>query len=186
MIQENIEQKNAEPNTAEPNTAEPNTAEPNTAEPNTAEPNIEPYDLVGRKSRVLADVTIKLKDGSIADSTKVGGKPSWLVMGDGSFSPAFEEYLLERQLGDNLVFELGCEDAFGASNPDQIHFMDISQFPQDIELKEGTIIAFDQADGRQLPGVIRKVEGGSVKVDFNHPLAGETIIFEIEIKQVKN
>lgn len=142
-------------------------------------------DCIRKDSRVLANITIKLKDGSIADSTKIGGKPSWLVMGDGSFSDAFEEYLFGKQAGDNLVFELCAEDAFGVSNPDNIHFMDISQFPQDIELKEGAIIAFDQPNGQKLPGVIRNVEGSSVKVDFDHPLAGETVIFEIEIKQVK-
>jgi len=142
--------------------------------------------FIGKNSRVLADITIKLKDGSIADSTKASGKPSWLIMGDGSFSEAFEAYLIDKHVGDNLVFELPADDAFGASDPDQIHFMDISQFPQDIELKEGAIIAFDQPDGGKVPGVIRNVQGGSVKVDFNHPLAGETIIFEIEIKQVKN
>ena len=141
---------------------------------------------VTKNSRLLADITIKLKDGSIADSTKVSGKPSWLIMGDGSFSNAFESYLIDKQAGDNLVFELAAEDAFGLSNPDQIHFMDVSQFPQDIELKEGAIIGFDQPDGGKVPGVIRNVQGGSVKVDFNHPLAGEAIIFEIEIKQVKH
>ena len=142
--------------------------------------------LIEKNSRVLADVTVKLTDGTIADSTKVSGKPSWLVLGDGSFSPAFESQLMEREAGENLVFELEANDAFGDSNPDLIQFMDISQFPQDLELKNGAIIAFDQPDGGQMPGVIREVQGGSVKVDFNHPLAGESIIFEIQIKQVKN
>ncbi|PHS19265.1 MAG: peptidylprolyl isomerase [Kangiella sp.] len=143
-------------------------------------------ELVKNDSVVLAHVTVKLKDGSIADSTKPSNKPTWLKMGDGSFSKAFESYLLEKQAGDNLTFELEAEDAFGESNPDQIHFMDLSQFPQDIELKEGAIIGFDQPSGNQIPGIIRNVEGGSVKVDFNHPLAGEMIVFEIEITQVKN
>lgn len=142
--------------------------------------------LVEKNSRVLADVTVKLMNGSIADSTKVNGKPSWLVMGDGSFSPAFENELFEKQAGDNLTFELEAEDAFGKANPDLIQFMDISQFPNDLELKEGAIIAFDQPSGGQLPGLIRQVHGSSVKVDFNHPLAGEKVVFEIEIKQVKN
>jgi len=142
--------------------------------------------LVEKNSRVLADVTVKLMNGSIADSTKVNGKPSWLVMGDGSFSPAFENELFEKQAGDNLTFELEAEDAFGKANPDLIQFMDISQFPNDLELKEGAIIAFDQPSGGQLPGFIRQVQGSSVKVDFNHPLAGEKVVFEIEIKQVKN
>ena len=141
---------------------------------------------VRNTSRVLADITVKLKDGSIADSTKVTGKPSWLVMGDGSFSEAFEHYLLDKEEGDNLVFELESADAFGESNPDLIQFMDVSVFPQDIEITAGSIIGFEQPSGGELPGIIRTVEGNSIKVDFNHPLAGETIILEIEIKQIKN
>jgi len=137
-------------------------------------------------SLVLAHVTVKLKDGSIADSTKVSGKPSWLMMGDGSFSEAFEEYLINKKASDNLVFELQAVDAFGESNPDLIQFMDVSHFPQDIEIKVGVIISFDQPSGEELPGIIRSVEADSVKVDFNHPLAGETIIFELEILQIKN
>lgn len=135
-------------------------------------------------SRVLADVTVKLKDGTIADSTKVSGKPTWLIMGDGSFSEAFESYLLGAQVNTVLTFELEPEDAFGKAEPDNIHFMEISQFPTDIELKKGTIVSFEQPSGGELPGIIREVMGASVKVDFNHPLAGETVIFEIQIKQI--
>jgi len=142
--------------------------------------------MVEATSRVLADITVKLKDGSIADSTKVSGKPSWLIMGNGSFSAAFEAQLMQRQVGEQLVFELSAADAFGPSNPDAIDFMDISQFPQDIELKVGAIIGFEQANGDQLPGIIRAIEGASVKVDFNHPLAGEDVIFEIDIKQIES
>ena len=86
---------------------------------------------ISKNSRVLADVTVKLNNGSIADSTKVSGKPSWLILGDGSFSPAFESYLLNKAEGDNLVFELDAPDAFGISNPDLIQFMEIHQFPED-------------------------------------------------------
>jgi len=139
---------------------------------------------VTANSRVLADITIKLKDGSIADSTKVSGKPSWLIMGDGSFSEAFESFLIGASVNDNLIFELEPADAFGVSIPDNIHFMDISQFPQDIKLEKGAIVGFAQPSGGEIPGIIREIQDTSVKVDFNHPLAGETIIFEVEIKQI--
>ena len=135
-------------------------------------------------SRVLADITIKLKDGSIADSTKVSGKPSWLVMGDGSFSEAFEAFLMGAKVSDNLTFELPPVDAFGESEPNNIHFMDISQFPQDIKLELGSIVGFSQPSGGEIPGIIRAIQDTSVKVDFNHPLAGETIVFEVEIRQI--
>lgn len=140
--------------------------------------------VVTASSRVLADITVKLKDGSIADSTKVGGKPSWIILGGGDFSEAFESYLLGAKEKDNLTFELEAADAFGESNPDNIHFMDISQFPQDIQLEKGAIISFAQPGGGQIPGIIREIQAASVKVDFNHPLAGETVIFEVEIKQI--
>lgn len=135
-------------------------------------------------SRVLAHITVKLKDGSIADSTRVGDKPSWLVMGDGSFSTAFESYLLGAQCGDQLTFELAAKEAFGESQPDQIHFMDIDRFPQDIQLEKGAIVSFQQPNGEALPGIIREVQASSVKVDFNHPLAGKDVVFEIEVKQI--
>lgn len=141
-------------------------------------------DTVKENSRVLADVTIKLKDGSVADSTKVNGKPSWLILGNGSFSDAFESFLIGSSVNDTLTFELEAKDAFGESEPDNIHFMDISQFPQDIKLEKGAIVAFEQPAGGEIPGIVREIEATSVKVDFNHPLAGEAVIFEIEIKQI--
>ena len=141
---------------------------------------------VSQGDRVLADVTIKLRDGSVADSTKVSGKPSWLVLGDGSFSEAFETFLIGKEVGDELTFELAPEDAFGEYNPDSIHFMDITQFPQDLKLEKGAIIGFEQPNGGQLPGIIREIQGTSVKVDFNHPLAGEHVVFEIMIKQIES
>ncbi|MET1253537.1 FKBP-type peptidyl-prolyl cis-trans isomerase [Aliikangiella maris] len=144
----------------------------------------ETNEVVGSNSRVLADITVKLMDGSIADSTKVSGKPSWMIMGDGSFSEAFEAYLIGAQVNDVLTFELPAKDAFGELEPDNIHFMDISMFPQDISIEKGTILSFTQANGMELPGIIREIEANSVKVDFNHPLAGEDVVFEIEIKRI--
>jgi FKBP-type peptidyl-prolyl cis-trans isomerase SlpA len=141
---------------------------------------------VQANSRVLAHVTVKLKDGSIADSTKLNNKPTWLIMGDGSFSPAFEDYLIGSSVGDQLTFELEACDAFGESEPNNIHFMDITQFPQDIKLEKGAIVTFEQPNGGSIPGIIREIQASSVKVDFNHPLAGEAVVFEVEIEKVSD
>ncbi|MDH5432945.1 MAG: FKBP-type peptidyl-prolyl cis-trans isomerase [Gammaproteobacteria bacterium] len=140
---------------------------------------------INSNSRVLADITIKLKDGSVADSTKVNGKPSWIILGNGSFSDEFENRMIGAKVGDELTFELPAKDAFGEANPDNIHFMDISQFPQDIELNSGAIISFEQAGGGAIPGIIRDVKDSSVTVDFNHPLAGKTVVFEIAVLQIE-
>lgn len=83
--------------------------------------------------------------------------------------------------GESKSFTLAPEQAFGLSNPDNIYHLDRAKFGAEVEPKVGTIILFDQPNGSELPGIIRAVEGMSVTVDFNHPLAGHTVTFEVEI-----
>lgn len=128
---------------------------------------------------------LKLQDGSAADSTRVNGKPAKLVIGDGSLTANFEACLLGLKAGDKKSFTLGPEDAFGMPNPDNIHHFDRSRFSADAPAKEGMIIAFAQPGGAEIPGIVRAVAGDSVTVDFNHPLAGQTVTFDVEILSVK-
>ncbi len=102
-------------------------------------------------------------------------------MGDGSLTPSFEQCLLGLREGESKSFTLAPEEAFGLSNPDNIYHLDRAKFGADVEPKVGTIILFDQPNGSELPGIVRAVAGMSVTVDFNHPLAGHTVTFEVEI-----
>ncbi|WP_255439227.1 FKBP-type peptidyl-prolyl cis-trans isomerase [Aestuariibacter sp. GS-14] len=142
--------------------------------------------VIGQNSQVIMHFDLKLSDGSAADSTRVNKKPAKLVMGDGSLTPNFEACLLGLKTGDKKSFELGPDDAFGQSNPDNIHHMDRSRFSSDMNIEPGTIIAFAQPDGSEVPGIVRSVAGDSVTVDFNHPLAGQTVVFDVEIIDVIN
>lgn len=137
--------------------------------------------IIGADSSVLFHFSIKLEDGSVADSTALHGKPARLRMGDGSLTDTFEQCLLGLQQGEAKSFTLTPEQAFGLSNPDNIYHLDRAKFGADMEPKVGTIMVFDQPNGSELPGIIRAVEGMSVTVDFNHPLAGHTVTFEVEI-----
>ena len=141
---------------------------------------------VGENSEVIFHFSIKLEDGSAADSTKVHNKPAKLVMGDGSLTANFEKCLLGLCAGDEKSFTLAPEDAFGMPNPDNIYYVDRSKFGSDTPAEVGAIIAFTQPDGTDLPGLIREVAGDSVTVDFNHPLAGQQVEFEVEILEVRN
>jgi len=133
---------------------------------------------------VFVHLTIYLEDGSIADSTKATGKPSKIQLGDDSISLAMEQQLLGLTVGETKKFVLEADDAFGASQPDLVQFMDLHEFPADLELKEGLLISFDQPSGGTLPGMVREVQGHSVKVDFNHPLAGHRVAFEVELLSI--
>ena len=141
---------------------------------------------IGENSEVVFLFSIKLEDGSAADSTKVHNRPAKLVMGDGSLTANFEKCLLGLSAGDEKSFKLAPEDAVGMPNPDNIYYVDRSKFGSDTPAEVGAIIAFTQPDGTDLPGLIREVAGDSVTVDFNHPLAGQHVEFEVEILEVRN
>lgn len=141
---------------------------------------------IGSNSEVLLHFDLKLEDGSAADSTRVNNKPAKMRMGDGSLTANFEACLLGLKSGDKKTFTLVADDAFGMPNPDNIHHLEKSRFNPDTPVEEGMIIAFSQPDGSEVPGIIRSVAGDSVTVDFNHPLAGQTVIFDVEILSVES
>ncbi|MCE0559069.1 FKBP-type peptidyl-prolyl cis-trans isomerase [Motilimonas sp. E26] len=132
-------------------------------------------------SEVVMHFTIKLSDGSAADSTKVNNKPAKFRMGDGSLTVNFEKCLLGLTEGESKSFELEPEDAFGQPNPDNIYYVERSKFGADAPAEVGAIIAFTQPDGNELPGIVREVTGESVTVDFNHPLAGQSLTFDVDV-----
>lgn len=136
-------------------------------------------------SKVTFHFAIKLKDGSVADSTKVAGKPAQLMIGDGNLTPEFEKCLMGLKAGDERSFELQPEEAFGQPNPDNIHHIEAAKFGAHVPAEVGAIVTFSMADGSEFPGIVREVVGDSVTVDFNHPLAGQTVIFDVEILEVE-
>lgn len=141
---------------------------------------------ISHNSEVVMHFSINLSDGSAAESTRVNNRPAKFVMGDGSLTENFEKCLLGLHINDKKQFELAPQDAFGLPNPDNIHYVDRSRFSHQAPAEVGSIIAFTQPNGMELPGIVRAVEGDSVTVDFNHPLAGQTLIFDVEILQVNH
>jgi len=137
--------------------------------------------IVGPSCVVTAHLTLSLEDGSVADSSRMAGKPARLVLGDESLSPAIEQGLIGLKLGEQHKFTVPPEQAYGPVNPDNIQYMDLSDFPPDLGVEPGLIIAFQGMNGQEMPGIVREINGTSVKVDFNHPLAGHHVTFEVEI-----
>ncbi|MCY1562857.1 FKBP-type 16 kDa peptidyl-prolyl cis-trans isomerase [compost metagenome] len=76
------------------------------------------------------------------------------------------------------------ENAFGQPNPQNVQVMPRSNF-EGMELSEGLLIIFNDAANTELPGVVKAFDDDQVTIDFNHPLAGKTLTFEVEILEVK-
>lgn len=141
-------------------------------------------DSVQRESAVLVHFILKLEDGSTAESTRNNGKPALFSLGDGSLSEGLESQLLGLKVGDKKAFSLTADDAFGQSSPDLIQYFSRRDFTKAGEPELGAIMLFSGRDGNEMPGVIREISGDSITVDFNHPLAGQTIHFEVEVLEI--
>lgn len=132
---------------------------------------------------VTLHFTLKLEDGSVFDSTREKA-PATFKVGDGNIPPGFEQPLKGLASGESGVFEVTPEHAFGQHNPQNVHRIRQEVF-EDLAPEVGMMMSFADANGDELPGVISSIDGDVVMVDFNHPLAGRTLIFEVEVLEVK-
>lgn len=138
---------------------------------------------IGHDSEVTLHFTVKLPGGEVVDSTS-GKSPATFKVGDGSLLPGFEQSLFGLKAGDQRSFEIEPERGFGPGNPQNIQSVPRGQF-NEMELEPGLLVIFQDAAGGEMPGVVKTVHDNTVDVDFNHPLAGKTITFEVEIISVR-
>lgn len=140
--------------------------------------------MVSEQTRVTFFFSLSLTDGQLVDSC-FGKQPAQCVPGDGNLLSAFDACLLGLTVGDKKQFTIAAADAFGVRRDDNLKRVPRNRFAQDIELVEGLVVSFGAAEGGELPGVVHRLMGEMIEVDFNHPLAGRDIIFDVEIVDVE-
>lgn len=136
---------------------------------------------IDAQARVTLHFAILLDTGEEIDTTR-RGRPATFVMGDGSLLPGFEAVLVGLQAGDDAQLELEPAQAFGEHRRENVQLIARERFT-DVVLEPGLIVSFSAPDG-ELPGVVRRLFERTVEIDFNHPLAGRRIIFDVSILQV--
>ena len=127
---------------------------------------------------VTLHFSLILEDGHIIDSN-FESEPATFSVGDGNLLPGFESTLIGLVNGDEREFTIPPEQAFGQHNPQNVQAVERGNFDQE-ELELGAMFSFQNGDG-ELPGVIVDVDDNEVVIDFNHPLAGKNIIFQVKI-----
>jgi len=113
-----------------------------------------------------------------------GGRPATLQLGGGQLSPALEERLLGLVVGTHRVFELAPGEAFGPRNPELVQRLsrDVLEAEGDgSDYSPGDVVEFNAPNGGRYAGVFRSLDNDYAVFDFNHPLAGQTVRFEVEI-----
>ncbi len=130
-------------------------------------------------SLVTLHYRIALENGQPLIST-FEGTPATLQLGVGELLPSLERLLAGIEVGTRHSFTLAPSQAFGEHRPDLVERVRREHMP-DEEIEALTIMEFAAPDGSRYSGLVREIDEASALVDFNHPLAGKTIRFEVEI-----
>lgn len=138
---------------------------------------------VSPQSRVTLHLALTLEDGTVAEST-FGAEPLTFTMGDGSLVRGLEIALYGLLPGARQRLELEPEQTWGLRDPGRIHRMPRAAFDAGLELAPGVIVGFETPAGEELAGAVLEVGERDVVIDFNHPLAGHTVVYEVEILEV--
>ena len=139
---------------------------------------------IQENSTVTLHFALHLDSGEQVDST-FERRPATLTIGDGNLPEGFERHLIGLSEGDRRKVQVPPQDAFGRHNPQNIQQFKRDRFAQSEPLEVGMVMSFEDAGKNELPGVVATLDDEFVEVDFNHPLAGKTLDFEVEIIEVK-
>jgi FKBP-type peptidyl-prolyl cis-trans isomerase 2 len=140
-------------------------------------------------SQVKSGDTVKvhytgtLNDGTQFDSSQ-GQDPLEFTLGGGNIIPGFEAAVLGMSIGDKKTVTIPCDEAYGPHNAEMTQDVPRSAMPEDVELAEGMVLHANGPEGQTLSFTVVQFDEESVKVDGNHPLAGEDLTFALELVSI--
>lgn len=132
---------------------------------------------------VKVHYTGKLDDGTVFDSS-AERDPLQFTIGEGMIIPGFEQAVLGMAPGQSKTETIPTDQAYGPHLDEMVVVVDRQQMPAEIEPEVGQQLQIQQSTGQVIPVVVTEISGSSVTLDANHPLAGETLIFDIELVEI--
>jgi len=136
-------------------------------------------------NQVADDVVVTLEytltvDGEIVDSTKEDG-PIQFLHGHGNIISGLEAHLNGLAVGESLQVSVAAKDAYGEYDSEQIVDIPLDEFPEEICIEPGVELEMKDQDGDTLFARIVSVGKSRAKLDFNHPLAGKELTFDVTV-----
>lgn len=132
---------------------------------------------------VRVHYTGTLEDGTQFDSSR-GADPMEFAMGQGQLIAGFENAVAGLSTGESCTVTLAPEEAYGESNSEMIKDVPREMMPADVELEAGMVLQGQADDGRVDNFTVVSFTEASVTLDANHPLAGKSLTFEIELVEI--
>lgn len=135
----------------------------------------------GKKVSMNYTLTV---NGEVVDSSK-DAAPLEFVQGQGMIIPGLEKQLVGLKAGDQKTVTVAPEEAYGSLDPNALVEVPKANLPPDQEPQVGMVLQTITQDGNPVMGVVSEIKEQSIVVDFNHPLAGQTLNFDIDIVSVE-
>ena len=130
--------------------------------------------------RVRIHYTAKLENGEVVESTR-GREPVSFKIGSEALLPALQESLIGLAKGDRKKITLPPSKGFGERTAELVQELPKSSFEGKVDASAGDLVELKLRDGTQLLAVVDEMKEDSVILDLNHPLAGETLVYDIEV-----
>jgi FKBP-type peptidyl-prolyl cis-trans isomerase SlyD len=129
---------------------------------------------------VSLDYTLRLDDGEIVDSS-AEQEPLQFLQGHGQVLPALESALYGMAIGEEKDVVVGPDEGYGELDPDAFQQLPLDAFPPDMAVEPGMVLELLDDTGETLVAFVAEVRPDNVVLDFNHPLAGETLYFYLKV-----
>ena len=126
----------------------------------------------------------KLRSGETFDSSE-GREPLEFTVGSGQVIKGFDEGVKGTKVGDKKTVEIHVNDAYGEKQQEMMIEFPKDQFPADMNPEVGMQLMMRNGSGQQYPVTVAEVKEGSVVLDANHPLAGQDLVFDLELVSIE-
>ena len=132
---------------------------------------------------VSVHYTGTLASGEVFDSS-IERDPLKFTLGKGQLIPGFEHAIMGLSVGEKAITNIPSLEAYGKHNPEMVIEVPMNQLPPELDAQVGMQLQLNQPEGQAIPVQITQIEGESVTIDANHPLAGKDLNFDIEVVEI--
>jgi len=133
--------------------------------------------------KVKVHYTGKFEDGEVFDSSE-GREPLEFTLGQGNVIPGFDNGIMGMEVGGKKSMTISPDDAYGQRRDDLVLEVKKTDFPENISPEIGQQLQMTRPDGQAVNVVITDMKEETVTLDANHPLAGKTLVFDVELVEV--
>lgn len=139
---------------------------------------------IAKGSVVGLDYSLHLDDGQVVDSSSLGQPLSYLH-GEGQIVPGLERALEGMEIGQSKKVQVAPEEGYGLHDPEGIQEVLREAFPEDVEPEVGMQFTAHGPHDETVPFTVKELKGDTVVVDLNHPLAGQTLHFDVTVRDIR-